>query len=125
MIMTLRFPHADNLHENRKNYIIHPTFKLRLGPGTLFVFDPVDDLFFTHEAECVRPFEASPDSPIGETGWREAWVFRLLGSLRPFHLPEEGGGLAMDERLQAKAAQRKKARARQRERLRKNSVMHI
>lgn len=35
---------------NRREYVIHPVFCCRLGPGTLLVFNPTDDLNFCHEA---------------------------------------------------------------------------
>lgn len=50
MVMQLRFPHANNLRENRADYVVHPSFSVRLTAGTIWVWDAWDDLFLTHEA---------------------------------------------------------------------------
>ena len=77
---------------NRSFYVVHPTFALPLGPGTLFLMSPEDDLHFTHEAafEVILEEESifdDPESPnIGDYEWREAWVWRHLGSFKAFHV---------------------------------------
>jgi hypothetical protein len=83
MTLKLRFPPESNPECNRKEYTIHPKFIIPLGPGTIFILDPWDDLFFTHEAA----FEAwlEQEKEVGESEWREAFVFRHLQSLLPFH----------------------------------------
>jgi hypothetical protein len=84
MTLKLRFPPESDLHCNRKEYTIHPKFTIPLGPGTIFILAPWDDLFFTHEAAFEAWFEAE-DGSVGDSEWREAFVFRHLQSLLPFH----------------------------------------
>ena len=60
---------------------------MNLGPGTLFLMAPRDDLFFTHEAKFEVVFtEEDGSGCIGESVWREAWVFRSLASLKCFRV---------------------------------------
>lgn len=106
MQFILRYPHGDNLHESRKDYIVHERFRVPLGPGTLFVLDPWDDLFFTHEAY----FDTEYDN-VGESTWREAYVFRHVGSPGMFHTCAENHKLYMSPQIQSKLADRKRARA--------------
>lgn len=105
MQFLLRYPHGENLHEKRQDYVIHERFRIPLGPGTLFVLDPWDDLFFTHEA-C---FEIDYDE-VGESMWREAYVFRHVGSPSLFHTAVEQHKLYMSHEIRAKIARRKRAR---------------
>ena len=48
----------------REDYLCHPLLTVKLTHGTLFVFTPIDDLHFCHEAhfcdEAIRAF--SPES---------------------------------------------------------------
>lgn len=83
MQMLLRFPHAANRSESREHYVVHSTFTITLSAGTIFVFDAVDDIYFTHEAhfEC----EVDCNACVGESGWREAYVFRHVDMLDAFH----------------------------------------
>ncbi len=54
--------------------MVHPLFQFELQAGTLFVFAPLDDLFFCHETEFVkRVLDAA-----GAAGHRFAFVFRWL-----------------------------------------------
>jgi hypothetical protein len=51
-----------------KEYVVHPSLSVPLCGGTLFVFAPLDDLFFCHESR----FSAKAD------GHRFAFVYRWL-----------------------------------------------
>jgi hypothetical protein len=119
--MTLRLRYADKADcwQDRKRYVVHPKFTMRLGPGTAFVLDPMDDIFFTHEA-CFEVWDQD------EAGWRVALVFRHCESLLEF----ESDGLCKmhveqaEEALRKKERKRKKARqaARQRNQLMRSMI---
>ena len=76
MVLQLTFPEA-SAHDaagNRSTYVVHPLFRVPCKFGTLFVFSPLDDLFFCHEAF----FEPATLSRYGATGYRLAFVMRWL-----------------------------------------------
>jgi hypothetical protein len=52
----------------------------RLGEGTVYILDPVDDLTFTHECEFVN----------SSGQWRKAYVFRWLQVARHFKVSTRG-----------------------------------
>ena len=54
MTMSLSFPPRSGDPGDRGSYIVHPTFQFALGDGTLFVFAPLDDLFFCHKMEFLK-----------------------------------------------------------------------
>ena len=82
MVFRMRFPPADNLSVDRTEYTFEPKFTCKLGPGTAFVLDVWDDMFFTHEAEFELRVE--PMASVGESTCREAWAFRHMESLKAF-----------------------------------------
>jgi hypothetical protein len=107
MTFALAFAPLDKLRASTPEYRIHPDFCVSLGAGTLLVFSPTDDLFFTHEAW----FE---DSVSGTH--RLAFVFRWLTLTRTFY---EGTGkmkLAPDLKVKQSERIRKKVLRRARER---------
>jgi hypothetical protein len=76
MVLQLTFPRAST-HDSvgtRSTYVVHPLFSVPCSFGTLFVFSPIDDLFYCHEAF----FELSTLSRFGATGYRLAFVMRWL-----------------------------------------------
>jgi hypothetical protein len=79
MTLRLRYAHKDSPKENMKDYVIHPTFCLRLGPGTLFVLHPQDDVWMTHE--MIYELEADEQ----HSGLRIAFAFRHCQLLLPFN----------------------------------------
>ena len=50
MTLRLSFPDRRDRTCNRRSYVIHPAFCIRLGKGTLLIFKAMDDLLFCHEA---------------------------------------------------------------------------
>jgi hypothetical protein len=117
MTMSLSFPPKDGDPGERSSYIVHPTFQFELAAGTLFVFAPLDDLFFCHETEFLRRVLEA----VGAAGHRFAFVYRWLEehSGRPFHA-DTGKVYASPEELAAwevtrKAAQTVKNRKRRRD----------
>ena len=48
MDFKLSFPPPDARDTHRGNYLIHPLFTVSLSRGTLYVFSPLDDIFFCH-----------------------------------------------------------------------------
>ena len=57
-MLQLRFPHKNDPNADRKTYDVHASFAIQLGPGMLFILDPLDDVYMTHEAHfeaCVKP----------------------------------------------------------------------
>ena len=107
MTLHLRYPHPDSPGENMKKYIIHPAFTMRLGPGTLFILDPLDDVHFTHEA-CFDP-------AFGDDGGvRIAYVFRHCQQLHHFRThPDSKRQIYIDPNITArKTMERKRKKAR-------------
>ena len=84
MTFCLSFPTATS--SSVKEYVVHPTFCVPLGAGTLLVFHPMDDLCFCHEAwlTCGGGIDA------GDAGaYRLAFVFRWLTQARTFFTGSE------------------------------------
>ena len=108
MTFCLSFPPASNPEAPASDYVVHPTFCVPLGAGTLLIFSPVDDVFFCHEAWL------SDDRGTH----RLAFVFRWLSQSRKFY--QATGKMKLSPELAAKATQRthEKAKKRQRERVR-------
>jgi len=100
MQFCLSFPPRDDLGANRDEYVIHPTFCVALGAGTLLIFSPVDDLFFCHEAFFLRD---------GVGGYRLAFVFRWLSQERNFYCCTNTMKLSAE--LEQKEAELKRKRA--------------
>jgi hypothetical protein len=114
MTCKLRFaPHRD-LECPRKEYIIHPSFCFPLGPGTMFLMSPIDDLCFTHEAEFEFSFCMDEMLGVGGSEWREAWVWRHLGSLQCFYTAIGANLMFPSEEIVGKERVRKKNRAKKR-----------
>lgn len=106
MTMKLRFPPPDDLECNIKKYVVHPAFTLRLHAGTLFILDPHDDVFFTHEAEFTSDCAGDNDD-----GLRIAWVFRHCQVLHPYGRFSRQRYIAAEElEEQRKAKKKRKAR---------------
>jgi hypothetical protein len=118
MDMVLSFPrHAALAHDRSKYDGRRPEFTIRLSHGTLFIFSPLDDLFFCHEAHF-------PDEVLrekGATGYRASFVMRWLSVERAtklFHVNgERHAMLKVDEGM--KLAEADRVRTRQRERAKK------
>jgi hypothetical protein len=79
MTLHLSFPTSIAAAGNVKEYVKHPKLSFQLCGGTLFVFAPLDDLFYCHECRF------SATTP----GHRFAFVYRWLRTdcLRPQSLP--------------------------------------
>jgi hypothetical protein len=110
MTFALSYPPPTSICAPTEEYVIHPTFCVPLGAGTLLVFSPEDDLFFCHEAF----FEY-------ETGGshRMAFVFRWLTQARDFYTGEDGckdvNKMKLSRELVERAAARKRQKAQKRE----------
>lgn len=113
MMCQLRFPPKEDRFCNREYYIARPCFCLQLGPGTLFLMAPRDDLYFTHEADFETEWvgAAGTDPAVGDSEVREAWVFRHLESLKPFHLEGAGNCAFADETIRTYETGLKKRKA--------------
>jgi hypothetical protein len=116
MTMSLSFPPKGGDPCERRSYIVHPIFQFELQAGTVFVFAPLDDLFFCHETEFLkRVMEAA-----GAAGHRFAFVYRWLiqQSAQPFHVdtgalyasPETLAALAVKDKATQKAKAQKRLR---------------
>jgi hypothetical protein len=103
MTFALAFAPRDKLSASISEYNIHPDFCVSLGAGTLLVFSPADDLFFTHEAW----FE---DTVSGTH--RLAFVFRWLTLTRTFY--EGTSKMKLTPDLKVKQSERIKKKARRR-----------
>ena len=68
--MSLSFPPADADPGDRNRYIVDPIFQFELQAGTLFVFAPLDDLFFL------------PRERVPQEGQRGGWSGRAPICLR-------------------------------------------
>lgn len=81
MVLKLSFPDPELEHgQARTEYIVHPHYCINMGSGTLFIFKAIDDLYFCHEA-AFEPFWIEF---AGNGGYRFAYVFRWLQSVRMF-----------------------------------------
>ena len=128
MVMTLSYPPLENLKAVRDAYVVHPSFQVpllpshthyplvlicflhwyqvRVGPGTLFLFHPEDDLFFCHEASFSDSTLEDPEST------RVAYVFRWLQVPRCFKTSD--WGMQVPEELLEKQKQTKLKRQKER-----------
>jgi hypothetical protein len=124
MVLKMRFPPADNLTLNRKEYAIEPKFTCKLGPGTAFVLDVWDDMFFTHEAEFELRIE--PMACAGESTCREAWAFRHMESLKVFGTEKASAcGMVRTLDVCAKEKERKAKKAKQKANERRKMVQRM
>ena len=103
MTFALAFAPRDELSASIPQYRMHPDFCVSLGAGTLLVFSPTDDLFFTHEAW----FE---DTVSGTH--RLAFVFRWLTLTRTLY--EGTSKMKLTPDLKVKQSERIKKKARRR-----------
>ena len=121
MDMVLSFPrHPSVAHDRSKYDARRPEFTIRLSHGTLFIFSPLDDLFFCHEAR----FPDEILSEMGATGYRAAFVMRWLSVERAtklFHVNgERHTMLKVDEDIAEAEADRVRKRRRERAKKRRN-----
>ena len=111
MVLNLSFPARRGDVGQRDHYVVHPTFRVPMAAGTLFIFSPLDDLHFCHEAE----FDQEVLRAAGAAGHRFALVYRWLTSEREFYTaPEKRWGMKLTETLQAKQVDRQISKARKR-----------
>jgi hypothetical protein len=116
MKMSLSFPPKGGDPGERSSYIVHPIFQFELQAGTLFVFAPLDDLFFCHETEFVKRVLEAADA----AGHRFAFVYRWLKqeSVCSFYLetgamyasPEDLAALEVKKKATKKAQTKKRLR---------------
>jgi hypothetical protein len=111
MMCSLRYPPKDDPYCNREYYIQHPSFTIPLGYGTLFLMSPMDDLYFTHQADFETHFAFEGDAHIGDSVLREAWVFRHLESFKPFFTQAKANKAYPSEDIRTAEKVRKKRRA--------------
>lgn len=102
MNFALAFAPKNNPTAVLDDYIITPQFCTKLGAGTLLVFSPVDDLFFTHEAWFF-------DTSTGTH--RLAFVFRWLTQVRTFYCMD--GKLKLSTEMASRAMNRSKRKRKQ------------
>ena len=82
-----------------------------MGSGTLFIFSPLDDLHFCHEAA----FDKEVRRAAGASGHRFAFVYRWLTSEREFYTaPEKRWAMKLTDRLQVRKHESALAKARRR-----------
>ena len=89
MVFTLAFAHADDILENREEYVVHPRYQMELCGGTLSILDPVDDLVFTHGAKFSGNFRISAVDG-DRSWWRKGWTFRWLQAPEDFYEDTRG-----------------------------------
>jgi hypothetical protein len=102
MTFALAFAPRGNSRAGLSHYIIHPIFCTTLGAGTVLVFSPADDLFFSHEAWFLDPTQGTH---------RLAFVFRWLTLARTFYKATGKLKLSSDMETKADARTKRKARA--------------
>jgi hypothetical protein len=113
MVLQLTFPPSRCEAGDRTTYVMEPLFSVPCGNGTLFVFSPVDDLFFCHEAF----FAPKTLETFGAAGYRMAFVMRwLCPDTAPTHMfyakGRQKGQMKPTEQLVRAEALRVKANAR-------------
>jgi hypothetical protein len=108
MQLSLSFSPPDGDPGDSTTYEVHPLFQVTLLGGTLFVFAPLDDLFFCHESEFLPAvLEAA-----GAAGHRFAFVYRWLTqrSIRQFDV--HSGAMVLSPEAEAERAQKVSNKAR-------------
>lgn len=82
-----------------------------MGDGTLFIFSPLDDLHFCHEAA----FDQEVLRAAGASGHRFAFVYRWLASKREFYTdPGKRWAMKLTDKLQAHKENMAREKARKR-----------
>ena len=102
MTFALSFP--TERESSTKDYVIHPSYCVSLGAGTLLIFSPVDDVFFCHEAFFLQDSSGTH---------RLAFVFRWLTAPRVFYVRNRKHKLS--QRLRDQAGEREDRKRRNRE----------
>ena len=74
MVLQLSYPAYGRNAGDRTTYKCHPEFSVPCDDGTLFVFSPLDDLFYAHQ---VR-FGDATLAVLGGSGYRAAFVMRWV-----------------------------------------------
>lgn len=112
MSLMLSFPDPEkSVDQDRKEYIICPSFCIPMGAGTLLIFKAIDDLLFCHEAafgDMWLDFH-------GDGGYRFVYVFRWLQSVRRFSV-EPPYSMIVPPELKAKLEENRAASKRKRTR---------
>ena len=98
MDFKLSFPPRSKRRAERAEYEVHPLFTIRLSHGSLFIFSPLDDIFFCHEA-CF------PDDAVG---YRYALVFRWHSLQAQFFVHNNCMKLSAAQRAQQEQREREK-----------------
>ena len=98
MDFKLSFPPPGKRRAGRAQYEVHPLFTIRLSHGSLFIFSPLDDIFFCHEA-CF---------PDGAVGYRYALVFRWHSLQAQFFVHNNCMKLSEAQRAQQEQREREK-----------------
>ena len=119
MVLQLSYPAYGRGAGDRRTYTCHPEFSVPCGDGTLFIFSPLDDLFYAHQA-C---FSDATLVALGDSGYRAAFVMRWLDearTARTFHVSgERRGSLSPSEReiqeeaIRVAAAKKRRRKAHQ------------
>ena len=99
MTFSLSFPTGAD--SKAGNYVIHPSYCVSLGAGTLLVFNPLDDVMFCHEAAFLSDVDGTH---------RLAFVFRWLTSEREFYVSNNKHKLSEPLQDQHEEKQKRKRR---------------
>ena len=109
MVLKLSFPGVEGPGK-RSTYVVHPLLSVPCRFGTLFVFSPIDDLFYCQEAF----FEPATLSRFGATGYRLAFVMRWLSATSaPMHVFYADGARKGQMKPSEEEVRQEKARAKQ------------
>lgn len=109
MVLKLSFPGVEGSNK-RETYLVHPLLSVPCRFGTLFVFSPIDDLFYCHEAF----FEPATLSRFGASGYRLAFVMRWLSAnSAPVHMFYADGARKGQMKPSQEEVRNEKARVKQ------------
>jgi hypothetical protein len=120
MVLHLSFPDPEDPLGNSNTYVLHPTFAVNCGPGTLFVLTAHDDLRFCHQAY----FSDAVVKALGVAGYRFAFVIRWLQLVREFD-PSAKHGIVLTPTLEVEAKRRKKEKAKKARRKHNQRLMRF
>jgi hypothetical protein len=114
MTFALCFCPPGDHNANLESYIVHPIFCTQLGAGTLLVFHPLDDLFFSHKAWFGDPKSGT---------FRGAFVYRWLTQPRRFRRSDSK--MILTPKLEQAAADRKQSKRRRADRDRRSGLRGV
>ena len=103
--------HVQHVHVHVHVHAWLLPLQVPMSSGTLFIFSPLDDLHFCHEAA----FDKEVLRAAGAAGHRFVFVYRWLQSVREFYTAKDARwAMKLTAELQAREAEKKRQKSRKR-----------